>query len=233
MAKNNSRIDSAGRAYAGSQLQIQTLVNEYPDMVDERLNAEIPALASSDSFITWVSPLEANRYEEYKDKDFLDALGVGYLAHDLSGFWPRSGPRWDALAQVSLASGNSGVILVEAKSYPQEAYSGGCKASSFASRSLIEQSLESTRNWLAGDPSADWTGPLYQFANRLAHLYFLREIVGVPAWLVNIYFANDPHRSTSQEEWHAAIPQFKLELGLPDNPLPNCIELIIEAPIKG
>ena len=77
---------------------------------------------------------------------------------------------WDALARVTLLdSGRTGVLLVEAKSYPQEMYSNGCCASE-VSRTQIVKALQQTQRWLAVD-NVDWTGPLYQSANRLAHLY--------------------------------------------------------------
>ena len=41
-------------------------------------------------------------------------------------------------------------------------------------------------------------GPLYQFPNRLAHLYFFREIVKVPAWLVNVCYLDDPKHQPRQ-----------------------------------
>jgi hypothetical protein len=116
---------------------------------------------------------------------------------DLSGMlaelWPQGGPVWDALARVTLhGSRGPGVLLVEAKSYPQELYSNGCCASE-VSRGQIVRALQNTQRWL-GVEQTDWTGPLYQSANRLAHLYFLREVAGVPTWFVNLCFAGDPLR---------------------------------------
>jgi len=42
-------------------------------------------------------------------------------------------------------------------------------------------------------PDAGWLGPQYKSANRLACLYFLREIGMVDAFLANVYFTGDPH----------------------------------------
>jgi hypothetical protein len=52
-----------------------------------------------------------------------------------------------------------------------------------------------------------WTGfanpdsCLFQYTNRLAHLYFFRMILGIPAFLVNVHFTNDPYWPTDLEEW--------------------------------
>ena len=66
-------------------------------------------------------------------------------------------------------------------------------------------------------PELDWTGPLYQSANRYAHLYFLTEIAKIRAFLVNVYFINDdprPRARTTREDWDAAIERVDQELGL-------------------
>jgi hypothetical protein len=58
-------------------------------------------------------------------------------------------------------------------------------------------------------------GPLYQSANQYASLYFLREIAGVQAFLVNVYFVGDPITpTTTREDWDAAIGRVSQELGL-------------------
>lgn len=75
--------------------------------------------------------------------------------------------------------------------------------------------LNLTKQWLGVSDKVDWTGRLYQRANRLAHLYFFREIVHVPAWLVNVYFFDDiTWKPTSQKEWNSTISKMKAEMGL-------------------
>ena len=100
------RTDAVGRAYKGSQRWIQTFVNERPEELNRAIAAAAPELAGGD--VTWVSPLACDRYKEYMDTDFLRALGVSRLNGDLGGFWPKSGPRWDALAKVKLSDGREG-----------------------------------------------------------------------------------------------------------------------------
>ena len=178
-----------------------------------RSSWRFPELGRAGVELEWVSPLEKDGFAEYRDEAFLAALGHSDLAVVLAAFWPRGGPQWDALATVRLgdqtslqgghsAKPSSGVLLVEAKSYPAEMESSGCRAGG-RSRALIERSLTEAMRWFGADP-ADWCGPLYQFANRLAHVYFFRERAGVPAWFVNVCFVNDPRTPTTEEEWRRA-----------------------------
>ena len=127
------------------------------------------------------------------DGAFLRALELERLVPSLAAFWPRSGPQWDGLARVETARALSGVVLVEAKSYPQEMERNSCGAKG-ASLDQIREALEDTKRWLAVPDSVDWLGSLYQFANRLAHVYFLRERHGIPTWLVNLCVVDDPTR---------------------------------------
>jgi hypothetical protein len=124
------------------------------------------------------------------------------------------------------------VVLVEAKSHVSEVYGGGCKASA-RSRKRIDEALELTKRWLGIPSEPDWTGALYQSANRLAHLYFFRKVMGVPAWLVNVYFINDPYSPTSRSEWEAALVGVKAQLGLAGISVPHAADLLLEAGPRG
>jgi hypothetical protein len=161
------------------------------------------------SAIRWVSPLETEKYCEYQDEEFLRVVGAGRLAPELRRFWPRGGPCWDALARLE----SGGCVLVEAKSHVPELYGNGCAASG-RSRSLISSSVGLTKNWLGLEVDADWLGPLYQSANRLAHLYFLREIGKIEAFLVNVYFIGDPHSPTTRQQWDDGIGCANEQLGI-------------------
>jgi hypothetical protein len=224
----SGRTDAFGRAYAGSQRQIQTYVNRRRADLDAAILRGLPELAAEKAQFEWVSPLEEERFNEYQDGVFLGALGLLDLSGMLAEFWPQGGPVWDGLARVNLpGSHRTGVLLVEAKSYPQEMYSNGCCASE-VSRGQIVRALQKTQRWL-GVEHADWTGPLYQSANRLAHLYFLRELAGVPAWFVNLCFVGDPHRPTPPAVWQDALQSAKASLGLSQGSIPFCADIILEA----
>ncbi len=81
--------------------------------------------------------------------------------------------------------------------------------------------------------STDWTtGNLYQSANRYAHLYFFRQVIGTEAWLANIFFLNDPHSPTSTHEWQSAIHQAKQELRLSADEVPYAVDVFLDALAK-
>lgn len=206
--KDFSRVDSAGRAHAGSQRQIQTYVNERTQTLNSAVAQSLSQYNIDEQDIHWVSPMKEDTYSEYRDSEFLERVGLAHLAPALRKFWPRNGPCWDALARIE-----GGCIFVEAKSHVPEIYGDGCGASG-RSKEKIQAALDSTKAWLGVSPKVDWTGRLYQSANRYACIYFLREIAGVQAFLVNIYFIDDPHTRTTKEEWDAAIRSVHQELGL-------------------
>ncbi len=55
-------------------------------------------------------------------------------------------------------------------------------------------------------PNIDLTKSFYQYANRLAHLYFLRVLNDIPTYLVFVYFINDhTHIQTTKKEWTGAL----------------------------
>ena len=64
--------------------------------------------------------------------------------------------------------------------------------------------------------TVDWTGTFYQYANRLAHLHFLREQNGVDAHLVNVYFFNAPDVASppDQAHWEGATQLVEAYLGV-------------------
>ncbi|MED4399989.1 hypothetical protein ABET41_10485 [Metabacillus fastidiosus] len=194
----------------GSLKLIQTLVNNHPHILNSKLSHIVGER------ISWVSPLYTDEYAEYRDKAFLEKLGVDTeIAKNLKKFWPRNGPQWDALGKF----GENGVILVEAKANLPELGSPRSFASSPISRELIVQSLEETREYISADSEADWTGTYYQYLNRIAHLYFLRVLHNVPTYLVMLYFIGDKTTGgpSFQEEWESAIEKMHQSLGIPNN----------------
>lgn len=227
----DKRTDEHGRAYAGSQRHIQTYVNEDPGALTIAIGEALPSLDALKPVFRWVSPLEEKKYAEYKDEKFIHALGFSEVViNELNEFWPKGGPVWDALAYVTLSSESGvghGVILVEAKSHPEEIKSN-MAASSSVSISKIQKSLKQTKRWLGVAEEVDWTKEYYQMANRLAHLYFFHR-QDIPAWLVNIYFLNDPHSPTSLEEWQKELLKVKQTLGLNDIKIPHTADVLLEA----
>jgi len=199
--------------------------------LDESLLKLLGAAGADYSRLEWVSPVKSARFAEYRDADFLRQLGLGHLVDALRKFWPDNGPCWDALAVAHNPTliDSKGVILLEAKSHRFE-MCGCCDATAADSRRKIEMALSSTKTWLRARSRMKWTSYLYQYANRLAHLYFLRHIAEpkVDAWLVNLYFTQDPYRPTSQAQWDDFLLEVKWALGL-DNDPPFSLNLFLPA----
>ena len=195
----------------GSLKWIQMLVNQRPDLLDE-LVRESCRLEPNEA-IEWVSPLADDQYAEYRDASFLRSLGVELRHRPLREFWPRRGPQWDALGRTD----GGAVFLVEAKSNIPELVSPASGAKSPTSIALIDDSLKEVQRFLRVNTGIDWTGKLYQYANRIAHLYLLRELNRIPAYLLFIYFIGDSDVDGPQtaEEWKAAIEVAERVLGLP------------------
>jgi hypothetical protein len=195
----------------GSQKWIQKIINACPDFLNALIREQVPSLTKRD--IIWLSPLEKDGFAEYRDAAFLQRIGLPELTPKLGQFWPKNGPQWDALGKTV---DNEAIILVEAKANVAELIST-CSAKDETSLGKISKSLDSTKRWLkCRRPLIDWQFCFYQYANRLAHLYFLRSKCRKEAFLLFIYFVNDStHISTSREAWNGALElQMKL-LGLP------------------
>jgi hypothetical protein len=226
------RIDGDGRAFAGSRRQIQTYVNEKPEVLTGAIRDAYGSEFPSGATVKWVSPLKSQKYIEYRDADFLRVLGLEKFSLALSTFWPNRGPCWDALARVDHGR-DHGCILVEAKSHVPELYANDTRAAG-ASLDRIRRSLHDAKRWAGVPENIPWSGfsdpnccP-YQLANRLAHLLFLRGL-GVSACLVSVCFTNDWHSPTTVEEWQIGLAKVKKQLGIADIAIPGYKEVFLPA----
>ncbi len=112
----------------GSQRLLQDAVEFCPDYLLASL--QLGGGISTGETVSWVSPVRDDGYREYKDAEFIERLDLtDRLKTPLSDFWPRSGPRWDALGMSS----SNRPILVEAKAHIPEAASPGSSASAESS----------------------------------------------------------------------------------------------------
>ncbi len=184
----------------GSQKWLQLMAEHRPDLLQP---TGLPTLE-------WLSPRANDEYAEYMDADFLGLLGLGHLAPALPGFWPLSGPRWDGLARTG-----SKVVLIEAKAHLKEAISTPSAASSDDSVALIAKSLISVKTALKADDRSGWARCFYQYANRLAHLWWLRK-QGVDAHLLLVGFLNDTEVGgpVSADGWDGIYLAINHALGL-------------------
>ncbi len=196
-------------AKKGSKKWLQLAVNDYPDVLFDLV---VPNLAPKPTRISWRSPLRSDGFSEYRDKKFIDKLGLKLEDRPLKSFWPGGGPRWDALGRTDISQ----ILLVEAKARVGEIKEQGTDASG-DSRERIDCSLKETQRFLGADTTVDWSKyPHYQFANRLAHLYLLSEKNCIDAYLLMIYFLNDEVMGgpDSIGQWEAAIRTHHEGMGL-------------------
>ena len=197
-----------GIADRGSQKWLQYLVNVEPELINRELGAFVEGI--SDEEIRWLSPVRDDDYSEYRDRAFLQRLGLTLEKVALSEYWPRGGPVWDGLARAS-----SHFFLLEAKAHIPELNSTRMKASQKSAERIIG-SLQQTKEFLGSGAHVDWASCFCQYTNRMAHLHLLRTMNGVEAWLVNVYFFGDEDMDgpRSAEEWQGAIRLMKSHLGL-------------------
>lgn len=213
------RRNSQSEGSRGSKRHLQRLVNLSTDPLGERIRRLVKF--DIDEEIIWRSPL-SEEYFEYSDGDFLEVLGLQEttMRYPLTEFWPRLGPCWDALAQ----SNKGRIILVEAKSHIHELSPSGdkgdCRAKDPASMERIRESLKATKSFFGSRNENDWTKKYYQYANRLAHVYWFRVLNGIDTHLVYVYFINDFEMKGPQSivEWESEIARVHAYLGL--NTLP-------------
>ena len=206
-----------GAVLRGSQRWLQVAVNRCPELIDNAF-VEVLGLPQGES-IQWLSPLETDipPFKEYQDAEFLERLGISLRERPLGDFWPARGPVWDGLARTS--GGRS--LLIEAKANIPEFDSSESKALSERSIAKIQGALDETRGFLRAGNRADWTKCFYQYANRLAHLYLLKQLNKVDAALVFVYFVGDTtihgRKPVSREGWEAANDLALHHLGVRPN----------------
>jgi hypothetical protein len=197
-------------ASRGSQKWLQIAVNEKQAILDSVILKQFTE--SNNQAIAWKSPIKSDAYAEYKDNDFLERLNINLSNRPLPSFWPRRGPQWDGLGKTE----DGKILLIEAKAHLPEMQSPASQASEL-SRKFIQESLEEVKSFLGVQTDIDWSGLYYQYTNRIAHLYLLRELNKIPAYLVFLCFINDKEMNgpTSEREWQTSIHRLETYLGLP------------------
>ena len=193
------RATRIGPASKGSRHCLQHFLEKDADLLGRLILSACPELCNlGGRHVQWLSPIAIASYLEYRD-DFLAALNLQAYEPMLRAFWPANGPQWDGLATVDVAAGKA-VLLIEAKGHPAEVRSS-CSARDPRSITAIRRALEEVRTYM-GAEACDWTRGTYQFANRLAYLYFLQVKCRITTFLVLVNFVNDnSHKPTSLEQW--------------------------------
>jgi hypothetical protein len=207
----------------GSLKWLQRLIARHSIILDEGLRDA--GLLDRTEAVEWHSPRKTDDWAEYRDADFLDVVGKAALKGLLEKFWPEQGPQWDALGSVG-----DKVFLVEAKAHVSELKSS-CSAKSKRSRDLIVQSVTETKDAMGIPHENDWLTGYYQYANRLAHLHFLRQH-GVDAYLIFVYFVGEtgmPGAPIDRARWESGVNDAHKHLGIvKDREVPGVVNLYVD-----
>ncbi len=84
-----------GLAHRGSQMWLQRLINEYPQIINNEVCKIVPGIISDN--INRLSPIREDDFSEYRDKAFIERLDISLKELPLKDFWPKGGPVWDGL----------------------------------------------------------------------------------------------------------------------------------------
>jgi hypothetical protein len=177
------------------------------------------SLGRSHTEIRWlgfpVRKADPSRDREFSGMEFLPG-GATRERELWRRFWPQRGqqPSWDAVGEQ-----NGEFFLVEAKANIPEFCSPPSLAKG-AGRATIAKAMEETKRHLGVHRRFNWLASYYQYANRVAVLYFLNQRAHVPARLVFVYFTGDHFPDecpcpASQAEWLEVIRACHVALGLP------------------
>jgi len=165
--------------------------------------------------VEWIYPATGETREP-KGLNFL--VGRPDVVAAWKKFWPQTGnqQRWDGIARCG-----DDWLLIEAKANHPEFCTPPCGAKA-DSRKTIEKALGALKVALGVHRHFTWLGSYYQYANRLAVLYFLTRKVKppVPARLVFLHFVGDKFPDgrpcpATEAEWLALIDARRMTLGLP------------------
>ena len=216
MTEEAEELARIGHGY-GSECHLLRFLGRHRRRLDDEL---LRAIGVGDT-LRWLDfPFDPRKSTwqdaEWKGLDFL--RGRAALQAEWQRAWPqgRGIMNWDAVGWLE-GDGEPELLLVEAKANTEEIRSD-CQAKQRGGRPLIQRTLDAVKAQVGAPPGSDWLTGYYQYANRLAVLWFLTENK-VPARLVFIYFTGDKGSSgrtcpRSASDWSTALGQQNNHLGL-------------------
>lgn len=189
-------MSKIGKGY-GSEYHLLRWLSKRPSDFNKKVAEQ---LSLSGTSIEW--PHDENG-GEWKGIEFLTPTPE--LQAQWSKFWPtgRGIHNWDAIGKVT-GPGGAEWLLVEAKAHTNEILSD-CKASNPDSIEMIQNAFLQVKNALGVDARKDWMHGCYQFANRLATLWFLQEHK-ISAHLLFMYFTGDKRPVSPNSQWNHDCP---------------------------
>jgi hypothetical protein len=214
----------------GSEYHLMRYMARYRNLLNQLVEKEV-----SGRMLEWLDFIPGD-YSEYNTRvpcrtklPDHEYVGVDFLQSERpdvlkawQGFWPQTGNQqnWDSVGRVEI-DGKPTWLLVEAKANLDELRSD-CKAKDRA-LTIIESAFDQTRHCFGLNLKGDWKKKYYQYANRLATLYFLtkhRQEHSIPAKLLLIYFTGDKNPDkenrcpAGREGWINALAQQNEWVGL-------------------
>jgi len=210
-----------GRGY-GSEWHLLRYLGYHRNMLNTEIEKQVKL-----SNIDWKDfPFSSEnqslkRDSEFKGINFLDNEKHKLVFEEWKKYWPQTGnpPNWDAIG-VSNENGTETFLLVEAKAHFEECMND-CKASEGSRKIIISafRKVMPTVQKAVSEPE-DWLRKYYQYANRIAMLYFLREN-NISAKLLFIYFTGDtfPGKKCPQtaDQWNKKIEKIHNHLKIDDD----------------
>ncbi|MCI5138946.1 MAG: hypothetical protein D3922_11160 [Candidatus Electrothrix sp. AR1] len=190
------------------------------------LSKKILEITGGDS-IDWLDFNFSNTNKPLQDdKELcgLDFIKNKDVQEQWKGFWPQrgTGQNWDAVGNIFYENKNQhDRLLIEAKGHLGEIESS-CGAKSQRSKDKILTAFRRASQAFGNqdNPVENWLKPYYQFANRLAVLYFLMNECDPPVTtrLLFIYFCGEKRERLecpeTDQEWYLAIDAMKTHLGI-------------------
>lgn len=210
-----------GKGY-GSEDHFLRYSEQQPAVLDAAILEKIrtPAGASIDWFYP-PRPMQKAAREPQGLKFLKGQEDQKQVLETWRAFWPQTGRQqsWDGVARLRVNGKLLDWLLIEAKATHPEFCSGPSHASKKGGYKQIERALGRTKGHLGVHRDFPWLGTYYQYANRLACLYFLNSRASIPARLIGIYFTGDCFPDgrrcpESAEEWNDLIHARELTLGL-------------------
>jgi hypothetical protein len=157
--------------------------------------------------------------------------GIGFFPQDIwskievdwINFWPQTGaaPNWDAVLRLTPKNPSPALqdrwVIVEAKAQISE-FDSCCQAGEEGKAKIEKAFCETQKAFGIAAPNS-WLDKYYQFANRLAFVYFMRKN-GLDGSLLNICFINgwagkDPKLNVPDKEtWEQKTEEVYAYLGI-------------------
>jgi hypothetical protein len=237
-----STLTSRPEGLKGSARHIRWYANQGEvSLTGEIFDAFQTLAAAASSGVRWVSPRPPD-YRELWNERFMQGIGRPDLMSAFKAFWPHSGtgtPHWDAVGLVDLQGGDTGVVLVEAKSHLVEfdKPSDASTAGELSLATIAQACLEARGFYGVSKSSPDWASAHYQVANRYTHLWWLDQVQGIPTWLVWAFICDDPDWqgtgsvALDKQAWSSRFQQVIGKVGIPkDHQLSDRVGAVYLAP---